>query len=83
MGYLTSGGANKGGGNTKKGVNAAKDPDYLTLAAKKAFNYLQHMFTKASILQHFDPKRHIRIETNMSGYATGGVVSQLTLDDLG
>ena len=41
------------------------------------------MFFKAPILGHFDPKRHIRIETDASGYAIGGVLSQLTSDDLG
>ena len=39
-GYLTSGGAKRGGGNTKKNVKAAKCSDYLTPAAKKAFNLL-------------------------------------------
>ena len=29
-GYLTSGGAKRGSGNTKKGVKANKDFDYLT-----------------------------------------------------
>ena len=48
-GYLTSGGAKKGGGNTKKGVKAAKGPNYLNSAAKKAFNHLRHAFTQASI----------------------------------
>ena len=41
------------------------------------------MFLKAPILHHFDPKCHIRIETDASGYAIGGVLSQLTSDDLG
>ena len=49
-GYLTSRGAKRGNGNTKKGVKAARGFDYLTSAAKKAFNYLQHAFTQASIL---------------------------------
>ena len=82
-GYLTFGGAKKGSGNTKKGVKTSKSPDYLNLASKKAFNYLQHTFTKALILQHFDLKWHIQIKTDVSGYAIGRVLSQLTLDDLG
>ena len=45
VGYLTSGGAKKGGGNTKKGVKANKSSDYLTLDAKKAFNHLRYAFT--------------------------------------
>ena len=44
-GYLTSKGAKKGGGNTKKGVKAARGPDYLNPAAKNAFNHLWHAFT--------------------------------------
>ena len=48
-GYLTSGGIKKGGSNTKKGVKAARDPNYLITAAKKAFNHLWHAFTQASI----------------------------------
>ena len=39
-GYLTSGGAKRGGGNTKKGVEAARGSDYLISAIKKAFNHL-------------------------------------------
>ena len=81
-GYLTSGGAKRGGGNTKKDVKAAQNSDYLISAIKKAFNHLRHPFTQAPILQHFDPERHIRIEINVSGYAIGGVINQLTLDNL-
>ena len=40
----------RGGGNTKTGVKAAGGFDYLTLDAKKAFNYLWHAFTEALIL---------------------------------
>ena len=74
-GYLISGDAKKGSGNNKKGVKAARDSDYLTLAAKKAFNHLRHAFTQAPIFQHFDLERHIQIETNASGYAIGTVLS--------
>ena len=54
---------------------------YLALNARQAFTQLRHAFSKAPILYHFDPKCHIRIETDVSGYAIGGVLSQLT--DLG
>ena len=57
--------------------------DFLTLGANLAFNKLRQAFVKASILHHFDPERHIRIETDASGYAIGGVLSQLTSDDSG
>ena len=43
-GYLTFGGAKRGGGNTKKGVKAVTDFDYLILTTKTAFNHLRHTF---------------------------------------
>ena len=82
VGYLTFGDSKRGGGNIKKGVKAARGSNYLTPAVKKAFNYLRHTFTEALIFQHFDLERHIRIETDASGYVIGGVLSQLILDDL-
>ncbi len=54
--------------------------DFLTIGAKEAFIHLQKAFTKAPILRHFNPEYHIRIETDASGYAIGGVLSQMTLD---
>ena len=41
------------------------------------------MFIQAPILKHFDLERHIWIETDVSSYAIGRVLSQLTLDDSG
>ncbi len=41
------------------------------------------MFVETSILNHFDPERHIQIETDVSGYAIGEIPSQLTSDDSG
>ncbi len=41
------------------------------------------MFVEAPILNHFDPERHIQIETDASDYALGRILSQLTSDDLG
>ena len=57
--------------------------DFLTSGARKAFTELRQAFIKAPILHHFDLKCHIRVETDASGYAIGGVLSQLTSDDLG
>ena len=54
---------------------------YLTPDARRAFTQLRQAFTKAPILQHFDPEYHIQIETDASGYAISDVLSQLT--DLG
>ncbi len=41
------------------------------------------MFIKAPILNHFDPERHIQIETDTSGYAISEIISQLTSDNSG
>ncbi len=53
---------------------------FLIPKAGLAFIRLRQAFTEALILHHFDPERHIRIETDASGYAIGGVLSQLTSD---
>ena len=59
--------------------NSAKNvSNYLTPDAKKAFDQLRQAFTKASILQHFDLEQYIRIKTNVSRHAIGGMLSQLT-----
>ena len=72
--------------NTKSGsqtrIGATGEPTFLTPGAREAFNQLRQAFTKAPILRHFDPEYHIRIETDASGYAIGGVLSQLTSDHL-
>ena len=72
--------------NAKSGVQtrlgATGEPTFLTPDARDAFNQLRQAFTKASILRHFDLEWYIRIETNASGYAIGGVLSQLTSDYL-
>ena len=54
--------------------------DFLTSEASLAFTRLRKVFIEALILHHFDPERHIQIETNASGYAIGGVLSQLTTE---
>ena len=51
---------------------------YLIPDARQAFIQLRQAFIKAWILQHFDPEYHTRIETDVSGYAIGNVLSQLT-----
>ena len=52
-------------------------PSFLIPKARSAFNRLRLAFTKAPILQYFDPEYYIRIKTNTSGYVIGGVLSQL------
>ncbi len=56
---------------------------FLTANARRAFTELRQVFVKAPILNHFNSERHIRIETDASGYAIGGILSQLTSDHLG
>ena len=53
---------------------------FLISKASLAFTWLKKAFTKAPILYHFDPKRHIQIETDASNYAIEGVLSQLTTE---
>ena len=50
---------------------------FFTPEARLAFTQLRQAFVKAPILYHFDPKNYIRIKTNASGYAIGGILSQL------
>ena len=73
----------KSGKNSSKSGNlpnfgaTESGPSFLTPEARSAFNRLRLAFTEAPILRHFDPECHIRIETDASGYAIGGVLSQL------
>ena len=61
-------------------IGAIEESNFLTPNAKKAFNHLRVAFIKAPILRHFNLGSHIQIKTNTSGYAIGGVLSQLHLD---
>ena len=53
---------------------------YFTPKTRETFIQVRQAFTKAPILQYFDSKYHIRIETNESGYVIEGVLSQLNFD---
>lgn len=44
--------------------------------AKQAFSTLQQCFMQAPLLQHFDPKKISRVETDASGGGIAGVLSQ-------
>ena len=55
---------------------------YLTIGAKQVITQLRQAFTKALILQHFDPECHIWNKTDASSYAIGGILSQLTFNNL-
>ena len=61
-------------------IGAMGESMFLTLDARKTFNHLRQAFIKAPILRHFDLECYIRIETNASGYAIGGVFDQLSTD---
>ncbi len=63
--------------------NLGQSRTFLTTDVRKAFTKLRQAFVEALISNHFNPKRHIRIETDALGYAIGGILSQLTLDDSG
>ena len=81
------GGGDRGDETVEKSPLVSKNSDgatgFLTLGAKRAFTQLRQAFTEAPIPRHFDPECHIRIETDASGYAIGGVLSQLTSDNSG
>ena len=63
-----------------KPVRRVEEPSFLTPNTRQAFTQLRQAFTEAPIFQHFDPERYIRIKTDASGYAIGGVLSQMTLE---
>ena len=68
--------------NLSKSKKTLRSSNFFTPRTKLAFTKLRQAFIKALILHHFDPKHYIRIETDASGYAIGGVLNQLTLDNL-
>ena len=69
--------------NLSKSKKIVRSSDFLTLGAKLVFTKLSKAFLKALILHHFNTEHHIRIETDASGYAIGGVLSQLIPDHSG
>ena len=56
---------------------AADNSSFLTPKAKLPFSRLRQAFIEAPILHHFAPERYIWIETDSSGYAICGILSQL------
>ena len=65
--------------NLSKYQKTVRSLDFFTLGAKLAFTKLRQVFLKVSILDYFDPARHIRIGTDVSGYTIGRVFRQLPL----
>ncbi len=54
---------------------------FLTSKAGKVFTKLRQVFVEAPILNHFDLERYIRIEMDISRYAIGEILGQLTSDN--
>ena len=63
-------------------IGAKEEPTFLTLSIREICNQLRQAFTEAPILRHFVLECHIRIENDASGYAIGGILSQLTSDQV-
>jgi hypothetical protein len=61
-----------------KGSKNGKKPGQVTLnkTESAAFRNLKGAFQSASLLRHFDPEKHIRLETDTSNQGMGGVLSQ-------
>src|SRR5436309_5093676 len=61
-----------------KGIKKGKKTGafMLTDSTRGAFRKLRDAFTKALVLAHFDLKQPIRLETDASGYAIAGILSQ-------
>ena len=63
-------------GKTKKELTSRK-ANFLSPEAKTSFRALVKAFTTAPFLKHFDTTLRIRLETDASGYAISGILSQL------
>ena len=61
-------------------IGATREPNFLTLDAKKDFNHLWLAFIKALIFWYFNPRCYIWIKTDVLGYIISGVLSQLNLN---
>ncbi len=48
---------------------------FFTPKARNAFIKLRQAFVETPILNHFDPERHIQIETSASDHTIGGILS--------
>ena len=53
---------------------------FLTSKTRLAFTQLRQAFVEAPILYYFNPETHIRIETDVSGYTIGSILSQLSFE---
>jgi hypothetical protein len=67
----------KGLSDLLRGNGKVKDLFVWTKEAARAFEELKTAFTTAPILRHFDPVLRIMVETDASGFALAGIISQL------
>lgn len=54
-----------------------RQEEFLTSEAKTAFEALKACFLEKPLLHHFDPACKLRVETDASGKAIGGILTQL------
>ncbi len=66
----------KGAEQITKRDLALRKKDFLTPEACRSFQELVATFINSSFLVHFDVKRLIRLETDVSGYAISEILSQ-------
>ena len=66
-----------------KAKNLGQSGLFFTANARKAFTKLRQAFVEAPILNHFDPERHIRIETDAFAYVISEILTQLNSDNSG
>ncbi len=66
----------KGGAQGTKKDLALRKKDFLTPEARRSLQELVATFTNSPFLIHFDAKRPITLETDASGYAISGILSQ-------
>lgn len=59
-----------------KANHLAIENSFLTAEARASFHLFKNAFTKAPILQHFNHSLPARVETNASGGAIGGILTQ-------
>ncbi len=60
---------------TKKDL-ALRKKDFLTPETRRFFQELVAIFTNSPLVVYFDAKRPIKLETDASGYAISGILSQ-------
>lgn len=66
----------KRGKHLRSTDHAAADNSFLTSEARTSFHLIKDAFTKAPILQHFNHSLSARVETDASGGAIGGILTQ-------